>query len=295
MIESILSLTGLLSAFWWALSGSILKSSKTKSIILFPLTESAISLLFIIILIITTTKLEIIFGYSTITYSYLFLGSIFSMTGFLFYILALRKIPLGITFTINTSIVMILTVLLDFFINKTPIETTLITGGIVIICGIIIINSITWNLSSIKSSNSNYLIGLIFSIIAGIFWASGIFVNDRGLIEADILSATTIRCIVPLVIYGIIVLIKNPFIYSTTNSKDKVFIFSSSICITIAMLFWYLSLKTNTASLTAILTSTSPVFAILFGILFHKERLKINEILGILFCLIGSMIIILGR
>tara|TARA_B100001123_G_C15341134_1_gene1034966 strand:- start:2059 stop:2724 length:666 start_codon:yes stop_codon:yes gene_type:complete len=215
------------------------------------------------------------------------------MTGFFFYILALRKISLGITFTINTSIVMVLTVLLDFFINKTPVNTNLITGGIIIICGIIIINSITWNFSSIKASNLNYLFGLVFSIIAGIFWASGIFVNDRGLIEADILSATTIRCIVPLVIYGAIVLIKNPFIYSTINNKDKFFIFSSSICITIAMLFWYLSLKANTASLTAILTSTSPVFAILFGILFHREKLKINEILGILFCLTGSMIIIL--
>tara|TARA_Y100001960_G_scaffold46640_1_gene47031 strand:- start:3858 stop:4484 length:627 start_codon:yes stop_codon:yes gene_type:complete len=208
--------------------------------------------------------------------------------------MALRKVPLGITFTVTTSIVMVITVILDAFINMLILNIQILLGGLFILIGIIIINIFSWKFSNL-SDKSSYLYGVIFCIIAGSSWAFGIFFNDRGLLEADILTATTIRCVIPIIIFGTVLLMKNNFIDKGITKKEKIIILSSSLCITMAMLCWYLSLKANSAALTAILTSTSPVFAILWGILFYGEKLRINEIFGIILCLIGSSIIVMGK
>tara|TARA_Y100000590_G_scaffold301130_1_gene339472 strand:- start:1564 stop:2133 length:570 start_codon:yes stop_codon:yes gene_type:complete len=189
---------------------------------------------------------------------------------------------------------MVITVILDAFINMLILNIQILLGGLFILIGIIIINIFSWKFSNL-SDKSSYLYGVIFCIIAGSSWAFGIFFNDRGLLEADILTATTIRCVIPIIIFGTVLLMKNNFIDKGITKKEKIIILSSSLCITMAMLCWYLSLKANSAALTAILTSTSPVFAILWGILFYGEKLRINEIFGIILCLIGSSIIVMGK
>ena len=293
-MDLIFSITGLFSAFWWSIGGSIIKSSKIKNVLIFSFSESIISLSVISILISFTLGWSIFTKYSTSTYSYLLIGAIFAMSGTVFYIMALRKVPLGITFTVTTSIVMVITVILDAFINMLILNIQILLGGLFILIGIIIINLFSWKFSNL-SDKSSYLYGVIFCIIAGSSWAFGIFFNDRGLLEADILTATTIRCVIPIIIFGTVLLMKNNFIDKGITKKEKIIILSSSLCITMAMLCWYLSLKANSAALTAILTSTSPVFAILWGILFYGEKLRINEIFGIILCLIGSSIIVMGK
>ena len=293
-MDLIFSLTGLFSAFWWSLGGGILKSSKIKNVLIFPFSESTISISIISILISFTLGWSIFTKYSTSTYSYLLIGAMFATTGTILYIMAIRKIPLGITFTVTTSIVMVITVILDAFINMLILNIQILLGGLSILIGITIINLFSWKFSNL-SNKSSYLYGVIFCIVAGSCWACGTFFNDRGLLEADILTATTIRSIIPIIIFGAVLLLKNNSIDKGISKKEKLIVLSSSLCITIAMLCWYMSLKANSATLTAILTSTSPVFAIFWGIIFYGEKLRINEIFGIIFCLVGSIIIVIGK
>ena len=79
-MDLIFSLTGLFSAFWWSLGGGILKSSKIKNVLIFPFSESTISISIISILISFTLGWSIFTKYSTSTYSYLLIGAMFATT-----------------------------------------------------------------------------------------------------------------------------------------------------------------------------------------------------------------------
>ena len=68
-----------------------------------------------------------------------------------------------------------------------------------------------------------------------------------------------------------------------------------SLCITFAMLSWFISLNVNSVSLNSIFISISPVFALLIGLIFYKERIGLYEFIGIILCLVGTILVILNR
>ena len=294
-MTEILPFLGLLSAFWWSVSGGILKSVRINTVLIFPFTESVISLFVIVFLTLIGRHWVTFFEYSLETYLYLFGGSVVSMLGTLCYVAGIRKISLGIVFTISTSIVMVLTILLDQFFNRISFNQNIIVGAFLIIVGTIIINGLGFGRSPIKSINTNYFAGTVVSIFAGVFWGSGIFMNDRGLIESGVLFSTFTRTLVPVFLLGIFLFIKKPINVKQITVSDRKLILLAAFFTTIAMFFWHLSLKSNSASLTAILSSTSPVFAILIGLSFYGEKFKLNQIIGIMFCFAGTFAILLNR
>ena len=291
-MTEILPFLGLLSAFWWSVSGGILKSIRINTVLIYPFAESVISLFVVVLLSAIGMHWVTFFEYSLETYLYLFGGSVVTMLGTLCYVAGIRKISLGIFFT---SVVMILTILLDQFFNQISLNQNIIVGALFVVVGIIIINGLPFVRSSIKSINPNYFAGIVISIFTGVFWSSGIFMNDRGLIESGVLFSTFSRTVVPAFLLGIILFIKKPIKVKQITVSDRKFILAAAVCTTIAMLCWHLSLKSNSASLTVILSSTSPVFAILIGLGFYNEKLKFNQIMGIVFCLIGTFTILLNR
>lgn len=286
---------GLLSAFWWSAAAGLLKSVRINTVLIFPFTESVVSLFVVILLSAIGMHWVTFFEYSLETYLYLFGGSVVTMLGTLCYVAAIRKVSLGIVFTVSTSVVMVLTILLDQFFNRISFNQNIIVGAFLIVVGIIIINGLRFRRSPIKSIDNNYVAGIVISVFAGLFWSNGIFMNDRGLIESGVLFSTFSRTLVPVLLLGIILFIKKPVKVKQITVSDRKFILLAAFCTTIAMLCWHLSLKSNSASLTAILSSTSPVFAILIGLGFYDEKLKFNQIMGIVFCLIGTFTILLNR
>ncbi len=56
------------------------------------------------------------------------------------------------------------------------------------------------------------------------------------------------------------------------------------------LLFLYLINKTNNVSIVITLAFTSPLWSIIIGYLFFKERLKLKQILGVIFIVFGICI-----
>ena len=170
------------------------------------------------------------------------------MLGTLCYVAAIRKISLGIVFTVSTSIVMVLTILLDQFFNQISFNQNTIVGTFLIVVGIIVINGFRFRRSLIKSIDNNYVAGIVISVLAGLFWSNGIFMNDRGLIESGVLFSTFSRTLVPVLLLGIVLFIKRPVNVKQITVSDRKFMLIAAFCTTIAMLCWHLSLKSNSAS-----------------------------------------------
>ena len=65
--------------------------------------------------------------------------------------------------------------------------------------------------------------------------------------------------------------------------------------ITLSSLIWLTSLNVTTGSLTSIFGNTAPVFAIIIGAVFLKEKIYRSQILGIFLAFIGVLMVILFK
>ena len=294
-MNSILSILPLFSALSWSASAIVLKKFKIKNLYLFPSIESCISFLALFLANTYLSRWDIFFSYDVKTYLILFVGYSFSVLGTFIYIQALKKIEIGIVFTLATTIQVLLISLLDKFVNLYTFSNLFVIGTIIIVIGVIVINLPHIKLINSKTKDINNIIGIVASLTCGLCWGTTAFSVDKALNVASILDAATIRTLLTFIYFLPINLSQYKIIKSTTNFYELKFLTLSGLFITVAMLLWTSSLKVNTGSWTTVLASSAPVFALSLGFIFLNEKFKRNEFLGILLCLIGVLSIILSN
>ena len=294
-MNSILSILPLFSALSWASSAIVLKKFKIKNLYLFPSIESCISFLALFLVNTYLSRWDSFFSYDVKTYLILFVGYSFSVLGTFIYIQALKKIEIGIVFTLATTIQVLLISLLDKFVNLYTFSNLFVIGTVIIVSGVIVINLPHIKLINSKTKDINNIIGIVASLTCGLCWGTTAFSVDKALNVASILDAATIRTLLTFIYFLPINLSQYKIIKSTTNFYELKFLTLSGLFITVAMLLWTSSLKVNTGSWTTVLASSAPVFALSLGFIFLNEKFKRNEFLGILLCLIGVLSIILSN
>ena len=294
-MNSILSILPLFSALSWSASAIVLKKFKIKNLYLFPSIESCISFLALFLANTYLSRWDIFFSYDVKTYLILFIGYSFSVLGTFIYLQALKRIEIGIVFTLATSIQVLLISLLDKFVNLYTFSNLFVIGTIIIVIGVIVINLPHIKLINSKTKDINNIIGIVASLTCGLCWGTTAFSVDKALNVASILDAATIRTLLTFIYFLPINLSQYKIIKSTTNFYELKFLTLSGLFITVAMLLWTSSLKVNTGSWTTVLASSAPVFALSLGFIFLNEKFKRNEFLGILLCLIGVLSIILSN
>ena len=291
----VLKLLPLFSAFTWASSGLILKKYKVKNLHLFPLIESSISLVIICFIVTSIDHWPIFLSYKTNIYLTLTSAYFLSVIGTLLYIESIKRIELGIVFTLATSIQVSLIGLLDKFINLYTFNFLFISGSVTIIIGVITINYSYLQLLRTINKNKVKITGIFTSLLSGISWGGTAFLADRALNDVSIFDAAIFRTVMTLIILIPINISQYQKIVKTINTKELKYLTFSSLFITSSMLIWISSLKINSGSWTAILSSAAPIFALTLGYLFLKEKLRHNELLGVLLCLLGVLLVIISR
>jgi len=291
----ILKLLPLFSAFTWASSGLILKKYKIKNLHLFPLIESSISLIIVCFIVTFTNHWPVFFSYTSNLYLVLISAYGLSVLGTLLYIESIKRIELGIVFTLATSIQIALIGLLDKFINLYTFNSIFILGSTIIITGVLTINYSYLKLLKKINQNKIKLLGIFSSLLSGMSWGGTAFLADKALNDVSIFDAAlfrtgiTLLCLIPINIFQYQTIIK------TINLKELKYLTLSSLFITSSMLIWIGSLKVNSGSWTTILSSSAPIFALTAGYIFLKEKLKQNELLGVMLCLSGILLVIFSR
>ena len=140
--------------------------------------------------------------------------------------------------------------------------------------------------------NAGFIHNRIKSELAGSMWGIAVFFNDRALIDGSVLNGTLIRAIVSMITLTLASYIFRQKIERIIERIQFIKILSAGSLITISSLFWFISLDYTSGSLTAMFGSTSPIFAIIFGYFFLKEKIYKLEYLSILLAFVGIVIII---
>ena len=280
----------LISAMTWAISGSILKTIKLNKIFSFPFFESVVSLVIIGALILIFRDWNLILNENLNTIKFFLIGSVVSCIGSVFYIVSIQRTSIGIVFTICASSNVLMTLILDYIFNSVRHSNMVLIGCLLILSSILIIN-----IKNFKSKELNLIIGIFGGVMAGSLWGFAVYFNDKALIEGSVLSGSLIRAVVGISTLFLASLIFSQKIEFINNSIHQSKIIIAGALITFSSLIWFVSLENTSGSLTAMFGSTAPIFAIILGYFFLKERLLRNELVGIGLAFIGIVIIIIFK
>ena len=289
-MEFLFQFAALFSAITWASSGAILKTIKFNKYFSFPFFEACISFLMMIIVILIWGEWDAIINENFDSYLFFSIAAFISCIGTVSYVIGIQKTSIGVVFTIASSSNVLVALLFDVILNSVRHSNLVLLGAFLVLSGILLMN-----IKSFTSHEKQRIIGVLGGIVAGSMWGIAVFFNDRALIEGSVLNGTLIRAIISIITLSLASYIFRQKIERIIEKIQFIKIFSAGSLITLSSLFWFISLDYTSGSITAIFGSTSPIFAIIFGYFFLKEKIYKLEYLSITLVLIGIVIIIMHQ
>ena len=289
-MEFLFQFAALFSAITWASSGAILKTIKFNKYFSFPFFEACISFLMMIIVILIWGEWDAIINENFDSYLFFSIAAFISCIGTVSYVIGIQKTSIGVVFTIASSSNVLVALLFDVILNSVRHSNLVLLGAFLVLSGILLMN-----IKSFTSNEKQRIIGVLGGIVAGSMWGIAVFFNDRALIEGSVLNGTLIRAIISIITLSLARYIFRQKIERIIEKIQFIKIFSAGSLITLSSLFWFISLDYTSGSITAIFGSTSPIFAIIFGYFFLKEKIYKLEYLSITLALIGIVIIIMHQ
>lgn len=289
-MESYFQFVALLSALTWASSGAILKTLKLNRMFSFPFFEACISFLLVSVLIFIIGDVNSIISENFDSYVFFSIAAFISCIGTVSYVIGIQRTSIGVVFTISSSSNVLTALLLDFLLNSVTHSILVLLGAFLILSSILLLN-----IRSFTNREKQRIIGILGGVIAGSMWGIAVYFNDKALVEGSVLNGSIIRAIISIITLSVASVIFKQKIEKIINKFQFTKIFIACSLITLSSLFWFLSLDYTSGSLTAMFGSTSPIFAIIFGYFFLKEKMFKLEYLSIFLAILGIIIIILFK
>lgn len=287
-MESYFQFVALLSALTWASSGAILKTLKLNRMFSFPFFEACISFLLVSVLIFIIGDVNSIISENFDSYVFFSIAAFISCIGTVSYVIGIQRTSIGVVFTISSSSNVLAALLLDFLLNSVTHSILVLLGAFLVLSSILLLN-----IRSFTNREKQRIIGILGGVIAGSMWGIAVYFNDKALVEGSVLNGSIIRAIISIITLSVASVIFKQKIEKIINKFQFTKIFIACSLITLSSLFWFLSLDYTSGSLTAMFGSTSPIFAIIFGYFFLKEKMFKLEYLSIFLAILGIIIIIL--
>lgn len=137
---------------------------------------------------------------------------------------------------------------------------------------------------------------IVYAFISSIAAALVAVFAKLGLKEIDSTLATIVRSVIMalfLVVTGFFLKKFEGFSLSSFSSKDWILITAAGIAGAVSWLFYFLALKSGSASGTVAIDRLSVVFVVILAVLFLGEVFSWKAALGALLMVLGALLIVL--
>jgi len=288
------SAIGLIAAFLWAISTNVYKSQSDEA------TPMAIATLKIWMSLVVMTVI-VMLPFRTIPFfmpfnSFIYLAASMTMgfvIGDLAYLTAQERIgvsyayPIAATFPIYTYIIAI-------FVVGEEILVTRFLGIILAVLGIILISREQSSVQDNGESSKFNRVGLALAIITALCWSIGSVLLQIGVADVDPIDANFIRMvfgaglIAPLFVGSIRKGAPKP-----TRRATKIILITAIFGMAAGSLLYTYAVKLIGATVSSVLGSISPLFALPISIIFLKEKFSYRSILGALLTVSGVVLVVL--
>ncbi|WP_207420308.1 EamA family transporter [Desertivirga brevis] len=137
---------------------------------------------------------------------------------------------------------------------------------------------------------------ILFALLAAFSAAITIVLTKAGLKNVDSSLAFAIQAVLILTItWGVVAFQGNIGMLKDIDKKAWMFLVAAGIATTLSTLFSYYALKSGKASYVTALERLSLVFAIIFSVIFLREKLTWQLVTGVALMLGGAILVALGQ
>ena len=197
------------------------------------------------------------------------------------------KTSIGVVLTICAAFNVLTASTYDYIINSISFDTLFFIGSILILSSIFILN-----IKSFTGKNEINLYGVFGAMFTGIFWGSAVFLNDRAISDSNIYTASITRSATGIIVMlSASIILRKKIDFSNDIKRYKLFLLTA-LFLFLSNIIWYLSLDNTTGSLTTIFGSSAPIFGIILGYIFLREKIGKIELLSIIIAFSGIAVMI---
>ena len=281
----------LASAAFWALSTVSVKGVTGRlsaSYIMAVRTAMAAVVALVFILVIRPGDVNL--SLPALTLAALLGSALLPMVGDVAFVRAISVEELSRVFTVSTSVYILLSVVGSVLFFSEPFSWLLVVGGAAVLTGSRLVLTETRpdaGAARFSERQRQPLLGLQLSLFAALFWSAGLLSVSEVLESVEALTATLLRLIFMAATLLLFVGLKRELRIADRPAKDFQTLGVSSVLTLGSMLLFILSAKLASAGTVAVLTSTSPIFAVPLAHFLLKERVTPRIIAGTVICMGG--------
>jgi drug/metabolite transporter (DMT)-like permease len=217
-------------------------------------------------------------------------SALLPLIGDIAFVRAIAVEDLSRVFTVSTSLYILMSVAGSVLIFGEPFSWFLIAGGVAVLVG----SRLVLNESNAEGEAAlaeirrrQPMLGLRLSIATAIFWSAGLLAVSEALESVEPLNATVLRLPFMAVTLGLVVGLRGDLRLKASSGQDLQTLTVSAVLVLASMLLFLLSAKLASAGTVAVLTSTSPIFAVPLAYFFLKENVTPRIVSGTAICMTG--------
>jgi drug/metabolite transporter (DMT)-like permease len=251
-------------------------------------------------------------------------GAALGAVGNIAFFTAVARGEVGRTFTTTTSLNVLFSILAGWLALGESLGAASIVGAIAILAGVYIVNrqrpapAIVAGAAAPATSTPparhqldrpavapdgrnpasaaprrGFTPGVVaLAAFAASLWSIGLIATKVGLRDSDVFTGAVLRNLVPAVAYFALAALSPTIRMRGVSRSDLRRLAVSALLFVGSLLGWTFALQRSDASITAILSATSPVFAYVLAIAFLHEKVRLQVLAGIAVCLAGVVLIV---
>ena len=173
--------------------------------------------------------------------------------------------------------------------NKVSLWTAL--GGLLVLVGVYLISKNDGSKFTFRNifSLRLKLHALIFASVTGLFWAIGAVFTDIVVDQVSPIPAAAIRLLFMTMVIMVVLAYKQSFVIKGVSKRDIFVIFVSGIFLGGATLTFIGALASTTPTIVVVLNSTYPFFVAPLAVIWLKENITRQVIIGMVACFLGVL------
>ena len=191
----------------------------------------------------------------------------------------------------TTGLYILACILISIIATSNKVSSWTIFGGLMVLVGVYLLSKNDDSKFGLRNflSLKLKLYALLFASITGLSWAIGAVLMDIVVEHLAPIPATAFRLSFMTLFIMAILVYKRNIVVKGLSQRDLIVVFISGLFLGISTLTFIGALKLSTPAIVVVLNCTSPVFVAPLAVIWLKEKITKQVILGMSACLLGVL------
>jgi uncharacterized membrane protein len=285
-------LAALVNAVVWALTGVIVKGvGKNVRSSHIVTTQVWIGLAFLLLVSLVIGQIDNLAHLQLRSVLFLAGGALINTVGSLVFWVALGRGTVSSVYPTTQSIFIVVSMVSGWlFLDDSP-QVGVIGGAVLIIGGVILLNWRTEVDSPGTKGRGDY-VGVLLAAATAFLWAGGFLSTVVGLEETPPVAAATIRNLVPAILFVAVSILFPSTRITRVFRGNGIRLTVGAVLFAFSALTFVLALSKASPGVVVVLINTSTMFAVIFAVVFLRERLSRFAMVGTVLSMAGIFVVL---